>query len=377
MASVGNAKVDATITLPGTENQVAGGIVGRTMLVYDVPGSVYNSYAAGSIVTTESAAIVGGIAGANQVTGAYAPHSGNVNNVVSDMTGTKSIIGQPANPTGKIKDGFTTTSDSLTNVTVITDEEAQAKVEAMAIQATIDDSVPLNPNHYSVDYLTLDKAQADHETAYYNMEKILPFYNKELLVYYGNKIATDDKLNKVRLLDVVPMKDNAVVADVYAEKANINKIMLHYADGTVDYKTVSYLEDFKNNHVVEYTISGTDLIYTPESFLNDRSALVNDLVSSLSSVVLDSDAMKAVINYPTTLNADTQTGTAKDFYFGESYDQVMTNLESNVRKILVASLNGQGQASEDYIKEKIINNKAAFVLGLTYLNRWYDINFER
>ncbi len=56
MASVGNAKVDATITLPGTENQVAGGIVGRTMLVYDVPGSVYNSYAAGSIVTTESAA---------------------------------------------------------------------------------------------------------------------------------------------------------------------------------------------------------------------------------------------------------------------------------------------------------------------------------
>ncbi len=375
MASVGNAKVDATITLPGTENQVAGGIVGRTMLVYDVPGSVYNSYATGSIVTTESAAIVGGIAGANQVTGAYAPYSGNVNNVISDMTGTTSIIGQPANPNGKIKDGFTTTSDSLSNVTVITDEEAQAKVEAMAIQATIDDSVPLNLNNYSVDYLTLDKAQADHEIAYYNMEKILPFYNKELLVYYGNKIATDDKLNKVRLLDVVPMKNNAVVADVYAEKANINKIMLHYADGTVDYKAVSYLEDFKNNHVVEYTISGTDLIYTPESFLNDRSALVNDLVSSLSTVVLDSDAMKAIINYPTTLNADTQTGTAKDFYFGESYDQVMANLETNVRKILVASLNGQGQASEDYIKEKITNNKEAFVLGLTYLNRWYDINF--
>ncbi|HEM4279876.1 TPA: G5 domain-containing protein [Streptococcus suis] len=375
MASVGNAKVDATITLPGTENQVAGGIVGRTMLVYDVPGSVYNAYATGSIVTTGTGAIIGGIAGANQVTGAYAPYSGNVNNVISDMTGATSIIGQPANPTGKIKDGFTTTSDSLSNVTVITDEEAQAKVEAMAIQATNDDSVPLNLNHYSVDYLTLDKAQADHEIAYYNMEKILPFYNKELLVYYGNKIATDDKLNKVRLLDVVPMKDNVVVADVYAEKTNINKIMLHYADSTVDYKTVSYLEDFKNNHVVEYTISGTDLIYTPESFLNDRSALVNDLVSSLSTVVLDSDAMKAVINYPTTLNADTQTGTAKDFYFGESFEQVKANLESNVRKILVASLNGQGQASEDYIKEKITNNKEAFVLGLTYLNRWYDINF--
>ncbi|WP_105118456.1 ZmpA/ZmpB/ZmpC family metallo-endopeptidase [Streptococcus suis] len=375
MASVGNAKVDATITLPGTENQVAGGIVGRTMLVYDVPGSVYNSYATGSIVTTETGGIVGGIAGANQVTGAYAPYSGNVNNVISDMTGATSIIGQPANPTGKIKDGFTTTSDTLGNVKAITNEEAQAKVQAMGIQATLEDSKPLNLNPYSVNYLTLDKAQADHETAYYNMEKILPFYNKELLVYYGNKIATDDKLNRVRLLDVVPMKDTAFIADVHTEKANINRIMLHYADGTVDYKAVSYLEDFKNNHVVEYTIAGTDLIYTPESFLNDRSSLVNDLVSSLSTVVLDSDAMKAVVNYPTKLDANRQTGTAKDFYFGESFDQVKANLESNVRKILVASLNGQGQAAEDYIKEKITNNKDAFLLGLTYLNRWYDINY--
>ncbi|HFI0442782.1 TPA: ZmpA/ZmpB/ZmpC family metallo-endopeptidase [Streptococcus suis] len=375
MASVGNAKVDATITLPGTENQVAGGIVGRTMLVYDVPGSVYNSYATGSIVTTESAAIVGGIAGANQVTGPYAPHSGNVNNVISDMTGTTSIIGLPANPTGKIKDGFTTTSDSLSNVTVISDALAEEKVAAMNIVANLDDSAPINLNDYSVDYLTLDKAQADHEIAYYNMEKILPFYNKELLVYYGNKIAVDDKLNTVRLLDVVPMKDDAFVMDAYTEKANINKIMLHYADGTVDYKAVSYKEDFKNNHVVEYTISGTDLIYTPESFLNDRSSLVNDLVSNLSTVTLDTEAMKKVIGYPTTLDANTQTGTIKDFYFADSYEKVMANLESNVRKILVASLNGQGQASEDYIKEKITNNKEAFVLGLTYLNRWYDINF--
>lgn len=375
MSSVGNAKVDATITIPGNANQFAGGIVGRTMLVYDVPGSVYNSYATGSIVTNGTEATIGGIAGSNQVTGAYAPHVGNLTNVVSTMNGPTSLVGLVVNPTGKIKDGFTTTSDTLGNVKAITNEEAQAKVEAMKIQATLSDSKPLNLTPYSVNYLTLDKAQADHETAYYNMEKILPFYNKELLVYYGNKIAVDDKLNKVRLLDVVPMKDTTFIADVHREKANINKIMLHYADGTVEYKTVAYKEDFKNNHVVEYTIAGTDLIYTPESFLNDRSALVNDLVSSLSTVELDSDAMKAIVKYPTKLDANRQTGTAKDFYFGESFAQVKANLESTVRKILVASLNGQGKAAETYIKEKITNNKEAFVLGLTYLNRWYDINY--
>ncbi|HFI0213481.1 TPA: ZmpA/ZmpB/ZmpC family metallo-endopeptidase [Streptococcus suis] len=375
LSSVGNAKVDATITIPGNVDQFVGGIVGRTMLAYDVPASVYNAYATGSIVTTGTEATIGGIAGSNQVAGPYAPHVGSLTNVVSSMTGPTSLVGLVVNPTGKVKNAASTTSDTLANVSIISPEDAAAKVQAMGIQATLEDSTSLNLNPYSVNYLSLDKAQADHETAYYNMEKILPFYNKELLVYYGNKIAVDDKLNKVRLLDVVPMKDTAFIADVHTEKANINKIMLHYADGTVDYKTVSYLEDFKNNHVVEYTIAGTDLIYTPESFLNDRSALVSDLVNSLSSVVLDSDAMKAVVNYPTKLDANRQTGTAKDFYFGESFDQVKANLESNVRKILVASLNGQGQASEAYIKEKITDNKEAFLLGLTYLNRWYDINY--
>ncbi|CYW05037.1 TPA: G5 domain-containing protein [Streptococcus suis] len=375
LSSVGNAKVDATITIPGNNSQFAGGTVGRTMLAYDVPGSVYNSYATGSIVTTGSEATIGGIAGSNQVAGPLAAHVGSLTNVVNSMTGPSSLVGLVVNATGKIKGAASTVGDTLANVATISQGDATAKVQAMGIQATLEDSKPLNLNPYSVNYLTLDKAQADHETAYYNMEKILPFYNKELLVYYGNKIATDDKLNRVRLLDVVPMKDTAFIADVHTEKANINKIMLHYADGTVDYKAVSYLEDFKNNHVVEYTIAGTDLIYTPESFLNDRSSLVNDLVSSLSTVVLDSDAMKAVVNYPTKLDANRQTGTAKDFYFGESFDQVKANLESNVRKILVASLNGQGQASEAYIKEKITDNKEAFLLGLTYLNRWYDINF--
>lgn len=375
LSSVGNAKVDATITIPGNNSQFAGGTVGRTMLAYDVPGSVYNSYATGSIVTTGSEATIGGISGSNQVAGPLAAHVGSLTNVVNSMTGPSSLVGLVVNATGKIKGAASTVGDTLANVATISQGDATAKVQAMGIQATLEDSKPLNLNPYSVNYLTLDKAQADHETAYYNMEKILPFYNKELLVYYGNKIATDDKLNRVRLLDVVPMKDTAFIADVHTEKANINKIMLHYADGTVDYKAVSYLEDFKNNHVVEYTIAGTDLIYTPESFLNDRSSLVNDLVSSLSTVVLDSDAMKAVVNYPTKLDANRQTGTAKDFYFGESFDQVKANLESNVRKILVASLNGQGQASEAYIKEKITDNKEAFLLGLTYLNRWYDINF--
>ncbi|HFI0646092.1 TPA: ZmpA/ZmpB/ZmpC family metallo-endopeptidase [Streptococcus suis] len=376
LATVIDAKVDASISLPGTVNQIVGGVAGRASIQQNVRGvaTLQNVHTKGRINTTETGAVVGTVLGINQSTAL--PNTANIANVVNEMTGAPSVVGQAINMDKGISNTYSTFADTNLKVTQITATEAAEKVATMTgITTSLEDSVPLNLNNYSVDYLTLKQAQADHETAYYNMEKILPFYNKELLVYYGNKIAVDDKLNKVRLLDVVPMKDTTFIADVHREKANINKIMLHYADGTVEYKTVAYKEDFKNNHVVEYTVAGTDLIYTPESFLNDRSTLVNDLVSSLSTVELDSDAMKAIVKYPTKLDANRQTGTAKDFYFGESFTQVKANLESTVRKILVASLNGQGKAAETYIKEKITNNKEAFVLGLTYLNRWYDINY--
>ncbi|WP_153046362.1 hypothetical protein, partial [Streptococcus suis] len=77
-----------------------------------------------------------------------------------------------------------------------------------------------------------------------------------------------DKLAQTRLLDVVPMVGNQIVTDPNSQKRAINRIMLHYADNTVAYLDVAFKEDFVNNHVSDYTIVGTDLLYTPESFLS-------------------------------------------------------------------------------------------------------------
>ena len=46
----------------------------------------------------------------------------------------------------------------------------------------------------------------------------MPFYNKELVVHYGNKVATTDKLYTTELLDVVPMNGNEVVTDINNKK---------------------------------------------------------------------------------------------------------------------------------------------------------------
>ncbi|WP_161497755.1 hypothetical protein, partial [Streptococcus suis] len=97
-------------------------------------------------------------------------------------------------------------------------------------------------------------ATPERAIAYANMEKLLPFYNKEYIVYLANKIALTDKLAQTRLLDVVPMVGNQIVTDPNSQKRAINRIMLHYADNTVAYLDVAFKEDFVNNHVSDYTI---------------------------------------------------------------------------------------------------------------------------
>ena len=48
----------------------------------------------------------------------------------------------------------------------------------------------------------------------------MPFYNKELVVHYGNQVDSTDKLYTTELLDVVPMKDNDIITDIQANKSS-------------------------------------------------------------------------------------------------------------------------------------------------------------
>ncbi|MBF0843026.1 hypothetical protein IR117_00220, partial [Streptococcus danieliae] len=84
------------------------------------------------------------------------------------------------------------------------------------------------------------------DVAYYNAEKLLPFYNKEYIVDQGNRIDPSHKLSQTRLVDVVPMADNRIVLDPNTDKAAINRLMLHYEDNTVAYVPLTFKGDFRN-----------------------------------------------------------------------------------------------------------------------------------
>lgn len=367
-----DVKADVNISILGENNQAAGAIAGRvTGWQSGNEINLKNAYATGSVTNLGTSQKVGGMVGTNDRGWNY----GSFDNLVSQVqvTGGQPVISQVFDAETKLSNAFSTIAGE--NNTQITDQQAESKLSNMAITAKLTDSDYKDLNAYSVDYNNVTDAKADHTVAYLNMEKILPFYNKELLVYYGNTIATTDKLNQVKLVDVVPIKDNEVVADLIADKASINKIMLYFEDGTVDYKSVTYAEDFKNNHIIEYDIAGMHIPYTPESFVNQNEAMVNRLVTLLSPIAYESEALLKQLNPPAQA-ANQTTNDINDMYFKSSFNRIKDNLSGYLRKVLTATMNGQGQSVETYFENKIANNKEAFLLGLSYLDRWYDINYD-
>ncbi|HEM2808750.1 TPA: G5 domain-containing protein [Streptococcus suis] len=370
---ISNVKADVAITILGENNQAAGAIAGRvTGWQSGNEINLKNAYATGSVTNLGTSQKVGGMVGTNDRGWNY----GSFDNLVSQVqvTGGQPVIGQVFDAATKLSNVFSTIAGE--NNTQITAQQAESKLSNMAITTKLSDSDYKDLNAYSVNYRNVTDAKADHTVAYLNMEKILPFYNKELLVYYGNKIATSDKLNQVKLVDVVPMKDNAVVADLIADKASINKIMLYFEDGTIDYKSVAYAEDFKNNHILEYDISSMHIPYTPESFVNQNEAMVNRLVDLLSPIAYESEALLKQLNPPAQA-ANQTTNDINDMYFKSSFNRIKDNLSGYLRKVLTATMNGQGQSVETYFESKIAENKEAFLLGLSYLDRWYDINYDQ
>ena len=364
-ARINKSKVDVKISSSSRNtDQVAGGIVGRL----ENGALVSNSVATGEIRNGQGYSRVGGIVGSTW-------KNGRVNDVVSNVdVGDGYVITGDQYNAAEVQNAVTSIDNKKRDMfaTKISGEQLTAKIASYGITVTLDDTgVDLKGNERKVDYTTLNKAQSARKTAYNNIEKLMPFYNKELIVKYGNKVASTDKLYTTELLDVVPMKGNEIVTDIHANKDSINRIMLHFKDNTVDYLDVTFKENFKNNQVVEYSVTGKEYIYTPEAFISDYTAIANNVLNELQSVTLTSDETKKVLGI-------TDNAALDNLYLDKEFDKVKTNIAEHLRKVLAMdkSINTSGAGVVEYVSEKIKKNKEAFMLGLTYMNRWYNINYD-
>ena len=258
----------------------------------------------------------------------------------------------------------------------ISKEEADKKIEAMGITADkFESTKPVEDKLNNIvnkadQYKTIDGYDASRELAYRNIEKLQPFYNKEWIVNQGNKLAAGSPLLTKEVLSVTAMKGNTFVTEL----ADADHIMVHYGDKTKDIFTVS-LKDSKVKQVKEYSIAELgEVVYTPNMVDKDRSDLITAIVEKLSPVELQSDPIYQKLGRtgPNKVNA------IKDLYLEESFKEVKDNLAKFVKQLLENEdhqLNTDEAAKRALIK-KIDDNKAAVLLGLSYLNRYYGVKFD-
>ncbi|MGQ3448060.1 ZmpA/ZmpB/ZmpC family metallo-endopeptidase [Streptococcus pneumoniae] len=258
----------------------------------------------------------------------------------------------------------------------VSQDEADQKIATLGITANDYVIKPLvsdtlnNVKPKSDTYKDTQDYNASRELAYRNVEKLQPFYNKEWIVNQGNKLATDSPLMTKEVLSVTAMKGNDFVTDL----TDADHIMVHYADKTKDIFTISP-KDSKVKQVKEYSVAELgEVVYTPNMVVKDRSDLISAIESKLSPVELQSDPIYQHLGR----TGGNKVNAIKDLYLEESFKYVKDNLTQFVTKLVENEdhqLNTDEAAKRALIK-KIDDNKAAVLLGLSYLNRYYGVKFD-
>ena len=250
----------------------------------------------------------------------------------------------------------------------ISEADALAKFANMGITAheyTINEPVTnkLNQVKPKADtYKDIQDYNAERELAYRNIEKLQPFYNKEWIINQGNKIPEGSKLLTTEVLSVTGMKDGQFVTDL----SDVDHIMIHYADGTKEEKAVSPKATSNVEQVKEYGITDLgDVVYTPNMVVKDRTQLLSDIKAKLDTITLESPEVRAI------------TGNVGALYLEESFAEVKGNLDKLVKALVENEdhqLNGDEAAIKALLK-KVEDNKAKIMMALTYLNRYYGIEY--
>ena len=301
----------------------------------------------------------------------------------------------------------------LKDIETISPQEAASRQQAMGITVSFDDSsdavTTLSKESLMTDYTAMPNYKADKAQAYANMEKLLPFYNKEQIIKYGN-LATGKLASQV-LVSVTPMMGSNYVTD-YSQP--MDRIMLHYADKSVQYLGLAAKSNFKQTGIVEYQLEDSGLIYTPNQIQQAWiESLAQDLAAQLSTTDLYSDKMFELLgikdkNYvndkvkqtrkdalqktlgrvPTdeelqadldAVNHAERIKDVKRLYLEDTMARLKPNLTDAVKKVLKQSLNqaidGGHSGLEAQLKQQVLDNKEALLLGLLYMHRHYEIKF--
>ncbi|HFQ5619660.1 TPA: immunoglobulin A1 protease [Streptococcus pneumoniae] len=383
-ASINSSKSTVVISSnTNSSDQTVGGIAG----LVDKDAHIQNSYSEGDINNSQRFGKVAGIAGnlwdreSNSEN-----HAGRLTNVLSDVnvTNGNAISGYHYNGM-KITDAFSNKANKVFNVTLEKDEVVSK--ESFEERGTMLDASQIASKKAEINLLTppiveplstsgkkdsdfskIAHYQANRALVYKNIEKLLPFYNKATIVKYGNLVKENSILYQKELLSAVMMKDDQVITDIISNKQTANKLLLHYKDHSSEKLELKYKDDFAN--LAEYSIGDSGLLYTPNQFLYDQTSIINQVLPELNRVNYQSDAVRNTLGISPEVKLT-------ELYLEEQFTKTKQDLANSLKKLLSADagLAGDNPVTRGYLVDKIKNNKEALLLGLTYLERWYNFSY--
>ena len=379
-------KSKATVAISSNTNssdQTVGGLAG----LVDQDAQIQDSYAEGDINNVKHFGRVAGVAGYlwDRKTNEE-QHAGRLTNVLSDVnvTNGNAITGYHYNGM-KVKDTFSSKANRVYNVTMVKDEVVSK--ESFEERGTMLDASQIESKKVAINPLTLPTVeplstsgkkdsdfskvahyQAKRALAYKNIEKLLPFYNKATIVKYGNLVKESSILYQKELLSAVMMKDDQVITDIVSNKETANKLLLHYKDHSSEKIDLKYQADFAK--LAEYSLGNTGLLYTPNQFLYDQSSIIKQVLPDLQKVDYHSEAIRKTLGISPNVK---QT----ELYLEDQFAKTKQHLEDSLKKLLSADagLAGDNPITKGYLVDKIKRNKEALLLGMAYLERWYNFSY--
>ncbi|MDS2869601.1 immunoglobulin A1 protease [Streptococcus pneumoniae] len=380
------AKSKATVTISSNTNrsdQTVGGLAG----LVDQDAHIQNSYAEGDINNVKHFGKVAGVAGYLwDRTSGEEKHAGELTNVLSDVNVTNGNAITGYHYTGmKVANTFSSKANRVFNVTlekdeVVSKESFEERGTMLDASQIVSKKAEINPltlptveplstsGKKDSDFSKIAHYQANRALVYKNIEKLLPFYNKSTIVKYGNLVKENSLLYQKELLSAVMMKDDQVITDIVSNKQTANKLLLHYNDHSSEKFDLKYQTDFAN--LAEYNLGNTGLLYTPNQFLYDRDSIVKEVLPELQKLDYQSDAIRKTLGISPEVKLT-------ELYLEDQFSKTKQNLGDSLKKLLTADagLASDNSVTRGYLVDKIKNNKEALLLGLTYLERWYNFNY--
>ncbi|MGQ7657459.1 ZmpA/ZmpB/ZmpC family metallo-endopeptidase [Streptococcus suis] len=363
-----------------SERARIGGIVGQ---MEGANASVRKAYAKGMIsapktINSEIGGIVGTIVGSSNsiiedvISAVNVPNGRKVYHSVTDE---KLQVGKNYAVTGEASGQNNSKQEHLEA------SQVDGKLTEYGIQSRDTDA----RNHSFVsakvdtDYSTHPHYQENRQLAYENMEKLLPFFTKDVIIQQANRLSLKDKLVTKKLLDVVAIdghNKNRPVFDTQGQKQYINKVMFHFEDGSIDYDWLVKKQDLNSGAITEYYVVDSEVTYTPESMVSAThlDQLVTRLLPEFESLTYSS---KEVLDVLGLTDSSNDYAIKELLFLKESFGKVKANIRQHLRDLLVSNhaISLTSQVTEDYTFNYIKNNKVQLLLGLAYMDRWYNIQF--